>query len=226
MKINHIICFSLMFLSSYSYAISVKLRPQGQELTKIVRELLAELSTKEVPISLERSSGPTLTLGGVGVSAAKFNPDLSARTVVIDGQRRLEFNKNGPIPLKQAVKYVLQRELGLKSWNSDNASLRFSGADINGDGKIDLSDLAVIMENLGKNTTTGDLNQDRKVNDLDLQIFKLQYAKYLKTLKITTSPPNASSTEVAQPKKPKKELESTGKNTSEETDEKSKESKE
>ncbi|WP_370637983.1 hypothetical protein [Deinococcus sp. 14RED07] len=48
---------------------------------------------------------------------------------------------------------------------------------MNGDGRIDLTDLAILMNNYGKSTTTGDLNQDRRVDDADLRLFSEQYGR-------------------------------------------------
>ena len=64
------------------------------------------------------------------------------------------------------------------AWKSApaGAAARFSGADLNSDGTVDLADLAVIMENLGKSgTLPGDLNGDRRVDDADLKLFSRQY---------------------------------------------------
>ena len=157
-------------------AAQVKLRPQGEVLTRAVQAALAELSTKDLPVTLDASSGPTLTIGGVGVSAAPFNPDVAARVVTVGGERRIEFNPQGPLPLAEAVRAELGRELGLKAWTPAGAAARFSGADLNSDGTVDLADLAVIMENLGKSgTLPGDLNGDRRVDDADLKLFSRQY---------------------------------------------------
>lgn len=157
-------------------AVEVKLRPQGDALTQAVRAALAELSTKDLPVTLNTGGGPTLTLGGVGVSAAPFNPDVAARVVVVDGERRIEFNPQGPLPLADAVRAELGRELNIKTWTPAGATARFSGADLNGDGAVNLADLALLMENMGKEgTLTGDLNADRKVDDTDLKLFSKQY---------------------------------------------------
>ena len=41
---------------------------------------------------------------------------------------------------------------------------------------MNLADLALLMENLGKEgAVTGDLNADRKVDDADLKLFSKQY---------------------------------------------------
>lgn len=156
-------------------AASVKLQPQGDVLTRAVQAALGAISTKELPVTLDSGSGTILTLGGTGSSAAPFNPDVAARVVTVAGARRIEFNPAGPLPLEQAVQQELARELGFKAWTAEAARTRLSGADLNGDGKIDLKDLAILMDNYGKASSVGDLNQDRKVDDADLRIFSAQY---------------------------------------------------
>lgn len=156
-------------------AAGIKLQPQGDPLTRAVQAALSAISTKELPVTLDSSSGTVLTLGGTGSSAAAFNPDVAARVVTVAGARRIEFNPAGPLPLLDAVKQELARELGFKDWTAEAARTRLSGADLNGDGRIDLTDLAILMENYGKSGSVGDLNQDRKVDDADLRIFSAQY---------------------------------------------------
>ena len=176
MKKTLLLSALLPALLGHADAVGVKLRPQGELLTRTVQAALAELSTKDLPVTLDTASGSTLTLGGVGVSAAPFNPDVAARVVTVGGERRIEFNPQGPLPLAEAVRAELQRELGLKAWTPAAAAARFSGADLNGDGAVDLSDLALLMDNLGKTgTLPGDLNQDRRVDDADLKLFSRQY---------------------------------------------------
>ncbi|CAM4081407.1 hypothetical protein [Deinococcus marmoris] len=156
-------------------AAGVKLQPQGDTLTRAVQAALSAISTKELPVTLDSSSGTVLALGGAGSSAAPFNPDVAARVVTVGGVRRIEFNPAGPLPLLDAVKQELARELGFKDWTAEAARTRLSGADLNGDGRIDLTDLAILMENYGKSGSVGDLNQDRKVDDADLRVFSAQY---------------------------------------------------
>ncbi|MFC4426306.1 hypothetical protein [Deinococcus navajonensis] len=163
---------ALTALVSTASAATIRFRPQGAELLRQVQAAVAALSTKDLPVTLDTSSGPILTLGG----AAPFNPDVAARVVVVGTDRRIEFNPQGPLPLAEAVRSELARELGLSAWTPAAARTRLSGADLNGDGKIDLSDLALLMNNYGKaGVTVGDLNQDRKVDDADLNLFSSQY---------------------------------------------------
>lgn len=148
-------------------------------MTRAVQAALAQISTRDVPMTLDQTSGPTLTVGGVGSSNAAFNPDEIARTVQVGGERRIEFNPRPPqgaAALVQNVGQVLAQELNLAAWTPEAAQLRFGGADLNGDGKIDLADLAILMQNYGSGSAAaGDLNQDRRVDDTDLRIFGAQY---------------------------------------------------
>lgn len=164
-------------------AVDVNLRPQGDVLTRAVQVALASLSTRDLPIALKTATGPTLTLGGVGVSAAPFNPDVIARVVVVGSERRIEFNPQGPVPLQQAVQQALAAELKLTAWTPQAAALAFGGADLNRDGVVDLSDLAILMASYGATKASaqaanpvGDLNGDGRVNDTDVRLFGEQYA--------------------------------------------------
>lgn len=175
-RLKRTLLVSALLLASAAGAVGVKLRPQGETLTRAVQAALAELSTKDIPLTLDATGGSTLTLGGVGVSAAPFNPDVVARVVTVGSERRIEFNPSGPLPLAEAVRQELTRELGLEEWTPAAAGARFGGADLNADGVVDLIDLAILMENLGKEgAVTGDLNQDRRVNDADLRVFSSLY---------------------------------------------------
>ncbi|WP_309572009.1 hypothetical protein, partial [Deinococcus sp.] len=157
-------------------AATIKLRPQGDTLIAAVKAALAALNTKDLPVTLDASAGPLLFLGGSGTSGAPFNPDVVVRIVTVGGERRIEFNPQGPIPLADAVRAELTKELGLSAWTPDAARARLSGADLNGDGKITLADLAILMGNYGKaGALPGDLNQDQKVDDADLKLFSTQY---------------------------------------------------
>lgn len=170
----------LAFLGGAATAVNVNLRPQGDVLTRAVQAALGSISTKDFPITLDTKTGPTLTLGGVGVSSAPFNPDVIARVVQVGSERRIEFNPQGPVPLQEAVKLELTKELKLSAWTPEAAAVGFGGADLNRDGKIDLSDLALLMANYGQfakpsTPLVGDLNGDGKVNDIDVRLFSAQY---------------------------------------------------
>ncbi|GGL07194.1 hypothetical protein [Deinococcus radiotolerans] len=152
-------------------AVTVKLRPQGEELTRAVQAALAALSTPDFPVTLDSSSGPTLTLGG----SAPFSPDVAARSFGSGADRRIEFNPRGPLNLQDAIRAELTQEWKLTDWTTASARARLSGADLNGDGKIDLTDLALLMNNYGKATSLGDLDGSGKVDDADLKLFSAQY---------------------------------------------------
>ena len=156
-------------------AVTVKIRPQGPEVTRAVQDALAAISTRELPVTLDAGSGVLLALGGSGVTAVPFNPDVSWRVVKVGNDRRIEFNPQGPLPLAQAVRDALGTELGLKEWTAAAARLRLSGADLNADGAIDLIDLALLMKNYGQSAKAGDLNGDNKVDDADVNLFSAQY---------------------------------------------------
>lgn len=163
---------ALALLAGAAGAASVKLRPQGADLTRAVEAALAAISTPENPVTLDTSGGPVLTLGGT----VPFNPDVAARTLTVGGERRIEFNPQGPLPLAEVLRAELTRELGLGEWTPAAARVRLSGADLNGDGTIDLTDLALLMNNYGKTgALAGDLNADRKVDDADVRLFSAQY---------------------------------------------------
>lgn len=163
----------LLSVTSASAA-TIKLRPQGAELTRLIEQALAAISTKELPVTLDSSSGPILSIGGS--NGVAFNPDVSARVIGSGTDQRIEFNPNGPQPLTEAIRAELTRFIGLKAWTPEAAKLRLSGADLNGDGAIDLTDFALMMNNYGKTgSLPGDLNGDSRVDDLDLRLFGAQY---------------------------------------------------
>lgn len=173
LMLGALLCTATLSLAS---AATIKLRPQGAALTKVVQDAVAALSTKEVPVTLDTRGGPLLLLGGSGASSAPFNPDVAARVVTVGAERRIEFNPQGPLPLAEAVRAELARELGLSAWTPEAARTRLGGADLNGDGKVTLADLAILMGNYGKpGALPGDLNQDQKVDDADLRLFSAQY---------------------------------------------------
>lgn len=166
-----------LLLVGSAEAVTVKVRPQGPEVTRAVQEALAAISTRESPVTLDAGSGVLLALGGSGATAVPFNPDVSWRVVKVGsgGERRIEFNPQGPVPLAQAVRDALGTELGLKEWTPAAARVRLSGADLNADGAIDLTDLALLMNNYGQSGKAGDLNGDNKVDDADVSLFGAQY---------------------------------------------------
>ena len=122
---------------------SVALRPDGAALRQEVQAALAALSSPDFPVTLDDSAqgnGPVLVLGG----SVPFNPDLASRTLTVSGVRRTEFNPKGPLPLREAVRTEIGSLLGLKEFTPLAARRKLSGADVNGDGKVDLTDLALL----------------------------------------------------------------------------------
>ncbi len=171
---HRFVLFSTLVLAGSANAATVKLRPQGAELTRLVEQALSAISTNELPVTLDSSSGPVLSIGSS--NGVAFNPDVSARVIGTGTEQRIEFNPNGPQPLTEALRAELTRFIGLKAWTSEAAKLRLSGADLNGDGAIDLTDFALLMNNYGKTgNLPGDLNGDSRVDDLDLRVFGGQY---------------------------------------------------
>ncbi|WP_425147121.1 hypothetical protein [Deinococcus sp.] len=167
------VALALLALAGPVSAVKVQLRPQTPELEVLVQNFLKELSSAGNTLTLDKSAGPILALGG----EAAFNPDLSARTFTAGTDRRIEFNPAGPLPLKDALNAELAKELGLYALTPEAARLRFSGADLNGDGQIDTADLAMLMGNFGQTGSNlrGDLNGDGHIDDLDLNLFSAQY---------------------------------------------------
>lgn len=143
----------------------------GLPVTGLPANGLTPLATGVSPVTGPPSSD-VLTASGVA-----FNPDVSSRTLTGLGGKRVEFNPRGPVSLKEAVETEVQKELGLSALTPEAAQLRFSGADLNGDGKIDTDDLALLMGNFGQSAGNlrGDLNNDGRVDDLDVQLFSAQY---------------------------------------------------
>lgn len=151
---------------------SIPLRPEAA-LMPAVQAAFAALSSPTFPISLDTSpqaGGAVLALGG----PVPFNPDEVARTRTVGSVKRIEFNPQGPLPLNEAVKRELGKQLGLKEWTPQAARLKLIGIDVNSDGKIDLSDLAILMGNYGK-SGQGDLNHDGRIDESDIQIFMQEY---------------------------------------------------
>jgi hypothetical protein len=175
--------FALALLSLTSLqagAVGIRLRPQTPQIEQLVTDLLRRLSSSTVPLTLDKTSGPVYVLAAPG--AVAFNPDVSARTVTVPGangatEKRTEFNPQGPVPLKDAVEAEVKKELGLSALTPEAAQLRYSGADLNNDSKIDTADLAILMGNFGQSggSQRGDLNNDGHIDNLDLKLFSAQY---------------------------------------------------
>ncbi|WP_041231707.1 hypothetical protein [Deinococcus peraridilitoris] len=164
----------LALLGTVAGAVNVQIRPGSPEVEVALRQALQELGTGDVTFTLVASAGPTFRLGGVPA----FNPDVVSRSLTRGGERVVEFNPNGPLPLAQAVKLEAARVLGLpENATPQDVRARYGGADLNADGRIDLADFAILTANYGKNGSglPGDLNGDGKVDGVDLQLFSKFY---------------------------------------------------
>ena len=155
---------------------SIPLRPSGEALRGQVAAALAALSSPDFPVTLDESAqgaGAVMVVGG----DTPFNPDESSRTLNIGGVTRIEFNPKGPLPLSGAVRAEIGKLLGLSEFTPQAARRKLSGADVNGDGKVDLTDLALLMGNFGKTGSglSGDLNRDGRVDESDLKLFSDEY---------------------------------------------------
>ncbi|ADV67347.1 hypothetical protein [Deinococcus maricopensis] len=152
-----------------SGAANVPLRPQGDDVIKAVQAALKSLESDGVTFRLV--DGDVLVRGG----RAPFNPDVIVRTLTVNGERRVELNPN--VPLNEAVRVALTRQLGLSAFTPEAAKAKYNGADLNNDGTVDTADLALLMNNYNKAGTalSGDLNGDGKVNDADITLFSKVY---------------------------------------------------
>lgn len=151
-------------------ATDVKLRPETPELEQAVLAVLESIKAPGVTLKLVKDAGPILRIGG----KAPFNPDLVSRSVKRGDERVVEINPDAPVPREQAVRRAVLRELGLADdFTAAEVTARFGGADLNGDGKIDLSDFAILSANFGKTGSgvKGDLNGDGKVDAADVRSF-------------------------------------------------------
>jgi hypothetical protein len=138
-----------------------------------------------------RSEGvttPLFTLGG----GIPFNPDSGSRTLIRKGGvREIQVNATGKaLPLQSVWIAETARLLGLEEpifvsspravTEADRKALKerfFTGADLNGDGKIDLTDLGILAGSYGKVAPgqRGDLNTDGKVDAVDIKLFQELY---------------------------------------------------
>ena len=155
-------------------AVDVRLRPATPEVKTALEAALKALGTGDVSFRLLSDSGPKIQLGG----APAFNPDEASRTVTRAGERVIEINPKGPVSVAQTVRGELEAQLGLPPGaGAKDVRARYGGADLNADGKIDLSDFAILADSYGKagSGLRGDLNGDGKVDGADLKIFAKFY---------------------------------------------------
>jgi len=163
------------------------------EAEKALREALKAFEGGGLSFVL-RSQGvttPLYTLSTVG-GGVPFNPDSGSRTLIRKtGVREIQVNAaSRALPLADVWRSEAARLLGLEepiflsgprpATEADRKALKsrfFTGADLNGDGKIDLSDLGILAGNFGKvgPGLRGDLNGDGKVDAADVKLFEELY---------------------------------------------------
>lgn len=160
----------LFALCTLAGAVDVRVRPGTPQIEAALRSALQGLGTGDVTFTLVPNAGPTFRVG----SAPAFNPDVASRTLVRGNERVVEFNPRGPIPLDGAVRREVLKVLGLpENASARDVRARYGGADLNGDGRIDLADFAILTANYGRTGAglPGDLNGDGRVDGADLQVF-------------------------------------------------------
>ncbi len=127
-------------------------------------------------------------------SASKFpfNPDIGSRTLINkSGIKEVQVNLEGKafavedVWRSEAARVLgLDESIYLKSvrtvTDADRAQVRArysSSGDLNSDGVVDLSDLAILAGNYGKKGPglRGDLNNDGKVDGVDVDLFSQLY---------------------------------------------------
>jgi hypothetical protein len=127
-------------------------------------------------------------------SASKlpFNPDIGSRTLSSKtGAKEVQVNLEGKtFPVDDVWRSEAARVLGLDEGiylkglrpvsDADRAQIRArygSSGDLNSDGVVDLSDLAILAGNYGKKGPglRGDLNNDGKVDGSDVELFSQLY---------------------------------------------------
>ncbi len=165
------------------------------EAEKALREALKAFEGGGLTLTL-RSQGVTTPLytllGGTGGSGIPVNPDSGSRTLIRKGGvREIQVNAAGKtIGLSDVWRSEAARLLGLEEpiflsgprpvSEVDRKALKarfFTGADLNGDGKIDLTDLGILAGSYGKVSPgqRGDLNADGKVDATDIKLFEELY---------------------------------------------------
>ena len=186
---SSVMALSTLALLGVARAADVPALAQG-EADKALRAALKAFEGGGLTLNL-RSEGvtsPLYTLGG----GVPFNPDSGSRTLIRrGGLREIQVNATGKaLPLQSVWLSEAARLLGLEEpifvngaravTEEDRKALKarfFTGADLNGDGKIDLSDLGILAGSYGKVAPgqRGDLNADGKVDAVDVKLFQELY---------------------------------------------------
>lgn len=163
------------------------------EAEKALREALKSFEGGGLSFTLRSQdvTTPLFTLMAPG-GGIPFNPDSGSRTLIRKtGVREIQINTAGKaLPVPDVWRSEAARLLGLEEpvflvgarpvTEADRKALKarfFTGGDLNGDGKIDLSDLGILAGNYGKVAPgqRGDLNADGKVDATDIKLFQELY---------------------------------------------------
>ncbi|WP_027481921.1 dockerin type I domain-containing protein [Deinococcus pimensis] len=151
-------------------AVDVNARPATKEVEDALRAALKTFETTGITFDLKTDSGPIFRVG----TAPAFGPDVASRSLTRGADRIVELNPNSLIPLADVYRREAAKLLGLpENASAGDVRNRYGGADFNGDGKVDLTDFAILSANYGKSGAglRGDLNRDGKVDDADLRLF-------------------------------------------------------
>ncbi|MBB6096768.1 hypothetical protein HNR42_000180 [Deinobacterium chartae] len=123
-------------------------------------------------------------------STVLFNPDIGSRTLVRGNTREVMVNPESRLPLEAVWRAEAARLININQpllvegnrevSDADRQAVkdRYSGnPDLNGDGKVDITDLGILASNYGKSGTglRGDLNFDGVVDGRDVAIFEKGY---------------------------------------------------
>lgn len=117
--------------------------------------------------------------GGVGAEPLyqKFNASNSHD--IVSGNDCMDGNGSDPKQCTAGPGYDLPSGLGSPKGLAGLGGPNTIGktGDLNGDGKVNIQDLAKLLINFGKTTTVGDLNGDGKVNVQDLALLLVNFGK-------------------------------------------------
>lgn len=156
-------------LSQVMLAVMLPILP-SVELRAETLATLQEIASKDFSPRLA-ATGTAIRLPEGG--AVPFNPSARFRELNVSGGRTIEINPN--LPRRETLRAALRHELRLSEWTPAAAGRRYSGADIDSNGTVDLLDLALLMKAYGGTGPQGDLNNDRKVDAKDIEIFSRSY---------------------------------------------------
>lgn len=109
------------------------------------------------------------------MAAKKNRLKLTSKTSAGNGVHKLRSDRRAP--LKAALVALILAVLGLALLYRSHAAV--SGPDINGDGKVNITDLSTLLTNYNKtgSDVKGDVNGDGKVNITDLSMLLSAFGK-------------------------------------------------